>query len=87
MKLRNKKIKLLLVMILLISPLLWISCKTTPNINDELIKITLPNPIVDGESLIKLENDKIIMEPSYYYELMEYIIKTEEYKKLLKDGE
>lgn len=55
------------------------------NVNDTLLKVTLPNPIVDGESLIKLENDKIIMEPSYYYELMEYIIKTEEYKKLLKE--
>ena len=77
-----RKIKqLTLVIILTISITVLLSCKTTQNV----IEAKVPNPYdSEGNPLViyNAETDKVEMSWDYYNDLVEYIIITEESKKL-----
>lgn len=89
---KKKLVKRLVILTIAISSLILItlstSCTTTRKINnvaiEELLEITPPDPLKeDGSKLLELVENQIIMEPDYYFDLVEYIIKTEELKKVL----
>lgn len=83
-KIRKKKSTLIILLITL--TLVFSSCLSMQNeINKALLEITPPDPIVNGISAIKYENGEIIMSEKYYFDLVEYIIEIEEYKKLLEE--
>lgn len=73
-------------MILLITSMLVLSsCRSIPNNEiSALLETTPPDPIINGISAIRYENGEVIMEENYYFDLIEYIIEIEEYKKLLE---
>lgn len=69
------------IMILII---LLISCWTTQKINEiainELLELTPPDP----KNQIELIENNVVMNENYFLDLVEYIIKTEELKKVIK---
>lgn len=64
--------------------ILLISCRTTQKINDvainELLELTPP----DQKNKIELIENNVVMSENYFLDLVEYIIKTEELKKVIK---
>jgi hypothetical protein len=64
--------------------ILLISCRTIQKINEiainELLKLTPPDP----QHQIELIENNVVMNENYYFDLVEYIIKTEELKKVIK---
>ena len=88
MKSKRKKNKLILMMLLLTLITVFSSCKTIPKYTtDALLKITVPNPYNEaGEPLITYNatSDEVVMDKDYYFDLIEYVIETEEIKKILK---
>lgn len=74
-----KKLSLLMILIILL-----ISCRTTQKINEiainELLELTPPDP----KNKIELIENNVVMNENYYFDLVEYIIKTEELKKVIK---
>lgn len=64
--------------------ILLISCRATQKINEiainELLKLTPPDP----QNKIELIENNVVMNENYYFDLVEYIIKTEELKKVIK---
>lgn len=63
---------------------LLISCRTTQKINNvainELLELTPPDP----KNQIELIENNVVMNENYFLDLVEYIIKTEELKKVIK---
>lgn len=89
MKLKSKKRKFLQIIILIILITLWTSCTSTPTFEiDALIEITPPSPYdSEGNPLIIYNPDEKVVEMNseFYFDLMEYIIEIEEFKKLLSN--
>lgn len=89
MKLKRKKTKLLQIIILIIFIILWTSCQSTPNYEiDALLETVPPSPYDEnGNALIIYNPDEKVVEMNseFYFDLMEYIIEIEEFKRLLSN--
>ena len=63
-----------------------LTCCTTLQIENNLVWLPVPDPIVNGESVVKLENEEVKM-PYWYWQKIEiYIITTEANKEKLKQN-
>ena len=63
-----------------------LTCCTTSRIENNLVWLPVPDPIVNGESVVKLENEEVKM-PYWYWQKIEiYIITTEANKEKLKQN-
>ena len=85
-KAMKKRITYIMVILSLISILALQSCKSIPNVSNEIEWATFPSPYVHGVSVVTYtqDTDSVSMPLWYWLKVTEYVIDTEKNIEILE---